>query len=388
MEDYFIEHPVFPDSDFRQRYRMHRPLFERILTTVTQYDDFFIQKQDALGVMGLSPHQKLTCALRMLAYGAGANQCAEVCRMGDSTALKSLKRFCKAIEGIYTSYYLRSPTTEDLRRLLKKGRQRGFPGMLGSIDYMHWKWKNCPTAWAVAYSGRKGYPTIILEAVASYDTWIWHAFFGMPGSCNDLNVLGQSPVFHDVTAGITPRLTYKVNRKDFDMGYYLADGIYPRWHTFVKTIPRPVSEMQKHFSKKQEGYRKDVERCFGILQARFSILRGGARLFKKETLRSIMMTCIILHNMIVDDERVDEDSDLECYVDVGDPMNLDLVQDYDQPSNHLPFEPVRVGINGDNFPGFMDRYDLVRDEYIHQILQDNLVEHNWKMRGNRGWANN
>ncbi|KAK9938681.1 hypothetical protein M0R45_015404 [Rubus argutus] len=61
MEDYFIEHSVFPDSDFRQRYRMHHPLFERILTAVTQYDDFFIQKQDALGVMGLSPHQKLTC---------------------------------------------------------------------------------------------------------------------------------------------------------------------------------------------------------------------------------------------------------------------------------------------------------------------------------------
>ncbi|XP_062027734.1 uncharacterized protein LOC133743714 [Rosa rugosa] len=380
MEDYFVEHPVFPDSDFRQRYRMHRPLFESILTAVTQYDDYFIQKADALGVLGLSPHQKLTCALRMLAYGAGANQCAEITRMGDSTALKSLKRFCRAIEGIYTSYYLRSPTPEDLHRLLKKARRRGFPGMLGSIDCMHWQWKNCPTAWAGAYSGRKGYPTIILEAVASYDTYIWHAFFGVPGSCNDLNVLGQSPVFNDLTAGVAPRFKYKVNQKDFDMGYYLADGIYPKWHTFVKTIPRPINEMQQHFSKKQEGYRKDVERCFGILQARFAILRGGARLFKKETLRSVMMTCIILHNMIVEDERIDDESDLECDVDGIDSMSLDVVEEYEQPRNALPFEPVRVGVNGDNLPGFMDRYDLVRDEYVHQILQENLVEHNWKIK--------
>lgn len=45
-----------------------------------------------------------------------------------------------------------------------------------------------------------------------------------------------------------------------------------------------------------------MERCFGILQARWAIVRGAARLFDVESLRSIMMTCIILHNMIVEDE--------------------------------------------------------------------------------------
>lgn len=25
-------------------------------------------------------------------------------------------------------------------------------------------------------------PTVILEAIASHDLWIWHAFFGLPGS--------------------------------------------------------------------------------------------------------------------------------------------------------------------------------------------------------------
>jgi hypothetical protein len=39
------------------------------------------------------------------------------------------------------------------------------------------------------FTGRGKHPTIILEAVASFDLWIWHTYFGMPGSCNDINVL-------------------------------------------------------------------------------------------------------------------------------------------------------------------------------------------------------
>ena len=45
------------------------------------------------------------------------------------------------------------------------------------------------------YSGHVHEPTIILEAVASYDLWILHAFFGLPGSHNDINVLECSSVF-------------------------------------------------------------------------------------------------------------------------------------------------------------------------------------------------
>ncbi|CAN1290215.1 hypothetical protein LINPERPRIM_LOCUS20599 [Linum perenne] len=50
--------------------------------------------------------------------------------------------------------------------------------MLGSIDCMHWPWKNCPVAWKGQFTrGDQGIPTIMLEAVASQDLWIWHAFF-------------------------------------------------------------------------------------------------------------------------------------------------------------------------------------------------------------------
>ena len=53
-------------------------------------------------------------------------------------------------------------------------------------------------------------PTIILEAVASHDLWIWHAFFGMPGSHNDINVLHRSPLFDNLAEGIAPEVNYTI----------------------------------------------------------------------------------------------------------------------------------------------------------------------------------
>uniref|UniRef100_A0A0D3AZX2 Uncharacterized protein n=1 Tax=Brassica oleracea var. oleracea TaxID=109376 RepID=A0A0D3AZX2_BRAOL len=76
------------------------------------------------------------------------------------------------IINLFGDEYLRRPTPEDLQRLLDIGEIRGFPEMIGSIDCMHWKWKNCPTAWKGQFSRGSGKPTIVLEAVASYDLWI------------------------------------------------------------------------------------------------------------------------------------------------------------------------------------------------------------------------
>ena len=65
---------------------------------------------------------------------------------GKSTAIENLKRFVKVVVAIFSDEYLRSPNNNDIARLLAIGESCGFPGMLGSVDCMHWKWKNCPTA--------------------------------------------------------------------------------------------------------------------------------------------------------------------------------------------------------------------------------------------------
>jgi hypothetical protein len=113
---------------------------------------------------------------------------------------------------------------------------RGFLGMLDFIDCMHWRWDKCPTTWRWAYTGHKDGLTMILEVVASEDLRIWHALFGLPGSLNDINVLNRSPLFHSLTSGTTPQVEYMVNGNRYTMEYFLTDGIYPSWATFVKAF--------------------------------------------------------------------------------------------------------------------------------------------------------
>ncbi|XP_061998961.1 uncharacterized protein LOC133716268 [Rosa rugosa] len=287
----------------------------------------------------------MTASLLMLAYGAGADQCAEYCQMAKSTSVVALQRFTRGIVDLYSVEYLRAPTAVDLRRLLAKAERRSFSGMIGSIDF------------------------------ASYDTWIWHAFFGMPGVCNDLNVLAKSLLFDELTAGRAPQIQFRVNNRFHSLGYYLVDSIYPRLATFLKTVRNPTHPKEIEFAKVQEGYRKDVERCFGILQSRFAIVRGAARGWHKEDLRYIMLTCIILHNMIVEDERPkNSDDELESDDEEDNNMRPSIAEVWEGPTGR-DFDPI--GRDGHNMNGFMDHYQEIRSEHSHSNLQEDLIQHFW-----------
>ena len=64
-------------------------------------------------------------------------------------------------------------------------------------------------------------------------------FFGLVESNNDFNVLEQSHVFNELAEGRAPAVHYSINGHDYTMKYYLANGKYPKWATFVKTILAP-----------------------------------------------------------------------------------------------------------------------------------------------------
>jgi hypothetical protein len=179
-----------------------------------------------------------------------------------------------AVDEIFGEQYLRYPNEADTNRLLAIGAQKGFPGMLGSIDCMHWAWKNCPYEKQGQYKGHVEKPTIILEAVASNDLWIWHAFFGMPGSHNDINVLHRSPLFDNLAEGRAPEVKFSVNGHDYTMGYYLADGIYPTWATLVKSITMPMGNKRQYFSRRRKQRGRWSRELLGFFNLGLPLFEG------------------------------------------------------------------------------------------------------------------
>ncbi|XP_024013889.1 uncharacterized protein LOC112087979 [Eutrema salsugineum] len=284
-----------------------------------------------------------------MAYGSAADAVDEYLCLGESTALSCLKHFTEAIISLFGDEYLRRPTAVDLQQLLDVGESRGFPRMIGSIDCMHWVWKNCPTAWKGQYTRGSGKPTIVLEAVASHDLWIWHAFFEPPDRA--------------------PKVKYYVNGNQYRYAYYLTDGIYPKWATFVQSIPLPQDLKTRCFAKHQESVRKDVERAFGVLQARFAIVKNPALIWDKQKIGNIMRACIILHNMIVENER--------------DHYNLVDTTEFEQ-GDLTRCSQVDMSFSTDlasNIGNMIGIRNEIRDRKTHDLLQADLLEHMWHKFG-------
>ncbi|WVZ74210.1 hypothetical protein U9M48_022422 [Paspalum notatum var. saurae] len=331
--DYFCEKPVYNDFQFRRRFRMRRHVVERLINAVEAVDPYFKYKEDALHQTPLTGLQKVVASLRILAYGLPSDAVDEYVRIGQSTARQALQHFCAAVIKAFGPYYLRAPNANDVASLLQTGEDRGFPGMIGSIDCMHWEWKNCPTSWRGQFTGR--------------------------GSCNDINVLHRSPVFSAYLQGQATPVSFAVNENTYNMGYYLADGIYPEWPSFVKTVRHPMDAKTKHFAKCQEGARKDIERAFGVLQARWAVLRGPAYGWDRANLSDIMKACIIMHNMIVEDEGPSaRNTNFEGIGELAVPYR-----------------------SSQERRDYIEAHHTLRNKTLHQQLQYNLIEHQWARLG-------
>ncbi|XP_068309906.1 uncharacterized protein [Pyrus communis] len=170
LMNYFNPNSVYTEDDFKRCFRMRRHVFERLLRDVQQVNPYFRQKLDRAGCAGFSPHQKVIVALRMMAYGSLADLMDETHGMSKFTCLDTLQQLCDTIIQVHKDEYLCKPNQEDLNRLIRKAEDYGFRGMIGLLNCMHWDWKNYSTGWQGSFSGKSRKPTVVLKAVASYDT--------------------------------------------------------------------------------------------------------------------------------------------------------------------------------------------------------------------------
>ncbi|CAI9281728.1 unnamed protein product [Lactuca saligna] len=139
--------------------------------------------------------------------------------MSERTTRESLYTLSKGVVEIFGDVYLRKPSLHDLQELYVAHKERhGFPGMIGSIDCTHWKWKIYPIALKGQY---------------------------------------------------VPDAPFTVNENEYKYGYYLTDGIYPQYSRFVKAFCHPIEERDNFFKTRQERAHKGCETCFWSVEAAY-----------------------------------------------------------------------------------------------------------------------
>ena len=142
-------------------------------------------------------------------------------------ALDAMKRWIAAIHAYFAKTYLQQPTRADLEHQIQINTKCGFLRMFASLDCMHWIWQNCPVAWQAQFQDKDLNHSLILEAIVEQLTWFWHAFFGMLGGNNGINILDKSPLVANLLKGEGHDMTFEVNGHMYPRYYLLIDGIYP-----------------------------------------------------------------------------------------------------------------------------------------------------------------
>ncbi|KAK1612943.1 hypothetical protein QYE76_036616 [Lolium multiflorum] len=231
---------------------------------------------------------------------------------------------------------------------LDRKRERGHDQLF--TDYFQPKALFTPAMFRPRFRMSRPLFRRIMDDVKLYDDYF----------CANVDAIGKASVRS------VPDVNFEINGHHYTKGYYLADGIYPPWATLVKTIRKPNSEQEARFAKEQEAARKDVERVFGILQARWAIARYSARAWDVQTLWEVMTACVIMHNMIVEVERDDSLFD-------NDGRAGELVTPQGGPAS---------------FQDILHAHHEIRDLAVHNQLHADLIEHVWQHVGNNAANNN
>ncbi|GKA24053.1 RNA-directed DNA polymerase, eukaryota [Tanacetum coccineum] len=210
IDDYFGDdeyEPKYPEEKFRRRYRMSSRLFNKILNDILSYD--------------VQPLPEYFSYFRS--------------RL-DATGRKSIGPILKCTSAIRQMAYGTSPDAfDEYLQIAERTSRECLDHFTKCIHVLYYdKFLRRPTA------------TDIQKTYELHEEK--HGLSGMLGSID------------------SPECPFVVNGHTYRKCYYLADGIYPAWSTFVKTFSVARDEKTLKFKRVQEAARKDIERAFGVLQ--------------------------------------------------------------------------------------------------------------------------
>ena len=231
-----------------------------------------------------------TCAdYRTIGHLFGVAKCT-VCTIIHDT--------CAAFVKVFLSRIIKFPTEEALKRTIAGFDLKWqFIQCAGAIDGCNIPVKP-PSQHHTDYYNRKGWYSVILQAVVDHDYLFMDIMVGWPGSVHDARVLANSDLYQKAT---DKQILNSESRRILEKNIYpflIGDSAYPLTSWIMKPFPcnSALSHSQKQFNYRLSRARIVVENAFGRLKARWR------RLMKQNDMNicnvpNVVATCCILHNI-------------------------------------------------------------------------------------------
>lgn len=228
-----------------------------------------------------------------------------------ATVCVCLQEFCREVIKKLMPKFIRLPTASELEAHASYSEERwGLSQCVGAIDGSHIPIVR-PKKYSRDYNNRKGWHSVVLQAVVDGKGQFWDLNVGTPGSVHDSRILGRSAFYQTATNGYFPGRLKRVG--DMDIGYYiLGDSAYPIHSWLLKPYPDNgrLTAGQRLYNLTTSRARAVVEHAFGRLKGRWRCLlkRNDCNI---ELVKDITLTACVLHNLC---ERHCETFDVEWTV--------------------------------------------------------------------------
>ena len=246
----------------------------------------------------ISIERRLALTLYFLASTAEYRTIANLFGVSRSFVCICVKDVCRAITNLL-SKVISFPQGDQLLHVIDGyDRKWGFPMCAGAIDGTHIPIL-APTESHAEYVNRKGYHSIIMQAVVDCDYLFRDVVIGWPGSVHDARVFSNSAIFMKGNEQklFPSDLTEEINGEDVSP-LILADPAYPLLPWLIKGYPQnnEAPRHQKLFNYRLSRARMTVENTFGRWKGRFT--RFSKRVdMEVSTLVSVTHASCILHNL-------------------------------------------------------------------------------------------
>ncbi|XP_062509676.1 uncharacterized protein LOC134185812 [Corticium candelabrum] len=255
------------DTDWRENFRMSRGTFMSLCNDIRH----LITKKSTHLRVPISPEKRLALTLYMLAGSEYYRTVSNLFGVGVSTASTISNEVCQAIVSHLSGQYVQMPQGDRLKKVIERFRNigHGFPQIGGAVDGSHIPIKSPPLNPA-CYINRKGFHSIILQAVVDSFLYFNDICIGWPGRVHDARVLANSLLFAVAERAGTafPGSETVVCNGSRIPVLILGDPAYPLKRWLMKAYPESANmrESEKSSNYKLSCARIAVERAFGLLK--------------------------------------------------------------------------------------------------------------------------